>query len=1299
MRRPTWPGCARHATAVLAVFALAAGAASPSPTQPSSPSKIDPRTAPFIEGEILVKFRSETPAASRGALRLDVAGSVRRRFASGAELWRLGPGIAVPDALARVKNMPGVEYAEPNYIVHAAKTPDDPFFPQQYALTNTGQKGGAAGSDIDAASAWDISTGGASILVAVLDTGIDVDHPDLAPNLWTNPDEIPGNLVDDDGNGLVDDVHGWDYVNHDDDPHDDYGHGTHVAGILAAAGDNGVGIAGVAWRASILPLKFLDQSGSGTTSDAISAIDYAAARGARIINASWGGGGFSMAMLDAIRDAATHQVLFVAAAGNDATDSDQIPFFPAGFDSPNIIAVAASDRSDRLAPFSNHGRTTVDLAAPGVEIYSTLPGGAYGFSSGTSMATPHVSGVAALILGFAPGMSAESLRRRLLDHAEPVAALADEVATAARLNAYQCLLGAERIPPGPVVDLRVAESLSDGLVLRFTSPGDDLASGAPATYDLRISESPFDASGFEAAPRFAVPGVPLPFGSTETKEIGGLEPSRTYHLGLRAIDEWGNIGPAAFATATTLPPPALQATPDSFSASLLSGTTGTAVLTLRNTGEGTLDWSAQRPILRPVVRRAGTPVPERWGGPDGFGYVFSDSDEPDGPVFAWEDIIPTGRTAIIAGDDLLSEPIPLGFSFPFYGQTFDSVRIATNGFLTFTAADPTFVNQSLPSPGAPGNLVAGFWDDLLVPGLQNAVYLAAPHAFTVQYDEVLRIGGGGPYTFQITLFDSGEIQFQYLEMSNLEDTATIGVQDDSGSAGLSIAFDAPYVHDRLAVRLRTQKDWVRAAPQSGRLRRGESAPVTLTFDASRLGAGPYEGWLPIGTNDPESRRVEFPLNLSVEDARAIAAEPAAVDFGTVLVGHPWQSSAEIVNNGSLPLSVLAVVPDDPTVRAAFAPLVLAPGERGALPLEWHPVALGGLRAHLHIDSDAVNASPLIVPLDGLALNREIAAEPAAIDFGTVLLGHQRESEAGIVNGGGLPLSVGAVVSDDSTVRTTFAPLVLAPGERGTIHLEWHPLALGGLHAHLRIDSDAANASPLIVPLDGFALNLPPDAAAIWPPAHIECTSPSGTDVVFDATPSRDDEAPPDSSGIVLYEWIEDPGSAGERLLGTGARLARTLPPGTHRLELRVTDIHGGVGTTRGTVTVADTTPPELTLAVSPSVLWPPNHRMVPVNVTLSAGDACSSAVSVRLAGITSSEPDDAPGSADGQTTGDAVVIETGQPATRLLLRAERSALGSGRAYTMRYVVTDAAGLTTEREAVIPVQRPAAQARSDRHGSR
>jgi len=513
MRRPSGPGSVRHAAIPLLVslaLILAAGAAAPGAPKRSPPGPHGPENPQYVEGEILVKFRPQAPVARRGALRSEVAGAVKSRFMSGAELLRLGAGVGVGQALARLKGAPEVEYAEPNYILHATRTPDDPFFAQQWSLLNTGQAGGAAGSDIDATAAWDISTGGASVVVAILDSGIDLDHPDLAPNLWTNPDEIPGNLVDDDGNGRIDDVHGWDFVNHDDDPDDDLGHGTHVAGTIAGAGDNGIGITGVAWRASLMPLKFLDRSGAGTTSDAIQAIDYAASEGARILNASWGGGGFSMAMLESIRDAAAREVLFVAAAGNDAADTDIAPFFPAGYDAPNVVAVAASDRSDRLALFSSFGETTVDLAAPGVDILSTLPGGTYGFSSGTSMATPHVSGVAALVLGFAPGVGAESLRRRLLDEAEPIAALEGKVAVAGRLNAFECLSGADAVRPGPIDDLSVVEPLSDGLVLAWTATGDDGDEGAAAGYDLRISEDPFDLLGFEAAPASTCPDLPSP---------------------------------------------------------------------------------------------------------------------------------------------------------------------------------------------------------------------------------------------------------------------------------------------------------------------------------------------------------------------------------------------------------------------------------------------------------------------------------------------------------------------------------------------------------------------------------------------------------------------------------------------------------------------------------------------------------------------------------------------------------------------------------------------------------------------
>jgi subtilisin-like proprotein convertase family protein len=254
-------------------------------------------------------------------------------------------------------------------------------------------------------------------VTAVIDTGVDYTHPDLASNIWTNTDEVAGNGIDDDGNGFVDDVRGWDFVNNDSDPMDDNGHGTHVAGTIGAVGNNGIGVTGVAWTASIMPLKFLDQSGSGSLSDAIKAIQYARVNGAKIINASWGGGGFSSALQSAITQFITSGGLFVAAAGNEATNNDVTPSYPANYQ--GVISVGASTRTDTRASFSNYG-TSVDVFAPGQSILSTLPGNRYGSLSGTSMATPQVAGALALLWGQNPTLSATTISQALINSTDNV---------------------------------------------------------------------------------------------------------------------------------------------------------------------------------------------------------------------------------------------------------------------------------------------------------------------------------------------------------------------------------------------------------------------------------------------------------------------------------------------------------------------------------------------------------------------------------------------------------------------------------------------------------------------------------------------------------------------------------------------------------------------------------------------------------------------------------------------------------------------------------------------------------------
>lgn len=323
----------------------------------------------------------------------------------------------------------------PGEPTEPANTPGDPMFGSQYAMRLP--QPGIGG--IDAVHAWSLTTGSTANLIAVIDTGLDLNHPEMQGNLWANPGEIPGNGTDDDQNGYIDDVNGWDFYNKDNNPNDGHGHGTHVAGTIAARGNNGTGVAGVCWRAKILPVKFLSDSGSGYTSDAISAVNYASRMGARLTNNSWGGGGYSQALFDAIQAAGQAGSLFVAAGGNSNSDNDARPHYPSSYNLDAIVAVAATDSNDTLAYFSNYGATGVDLAAPGMNILSLRPGGQFASLSGTSMATPHVTGAAALLLTQNPMLTNGQLKQLLLFGGDSLATLGNRVASQSRLNVYRAL--------------------------------------------------------------------------------------------------------------------------------------------------------------------------------------------------------------------------------------------------------------------------------------------------------------------------------------------------------------------------------------------------------------------------------------------------------------------------------------------------------------------------------------------------------------------------------------------------------------------------------------------------------------------------------------------------------------------------------------------------------------------------------------------------------------------------------------------------------------------------------------------
>jgi len=326
--------------------------------------------AAYVPGELLVRYKPSIRAAASRNYQTRWGISTIRTFKKiGVQHVKLPKDMTVSEALEIYLNDPNVEYAEPNYYRHSAVTPNDTHFSRLWGLHNTGQDvnsvSGTADADIDAPEAWDIITGSSSVVVAVIDGGVDYNHPDLSANIWTNTGEINGNGIDDDVNGYIDDIRGWDFANSNNDPIDSDGHGTHVAGIIAALGNNAVGVAGVGWTTKIMVLRF-----DNTVATEVEAIEYANAMGAHVINLSVSGPGYSQAEKDAI-DASSAVV--VCAAANDGIDIDTTPYYPASLTSTNIIAVAATDQDDNLTSFSNFGTTSVDLAAPGTNIYSTKP--------------------------------------------------------------------------------------------------------------------------------------------------------------------------------------------------------------------------------------------------------------------------------------------------------------------------------------------------------------------------------------------------------------------------------------------------------------------------------------------------------------------------------------------------------------------------------------------------------------------------------------------------------------------------------------------------------------------------------------------------------------------------------------------------------------------------------------------------------------------------------------------------------------------------------------------------------------
>lgn len=536
--------------------------------------------------EVLVKFRtSDAIAIQQAGQDADAEHSEKVGHGLNGELRLIRSRSKNIDALLRqLARRSDVEYAEPNYVISIEATPADSYFGNMWGLKNTGQTGGVPGADIGATAAWDLATGNTSAAVGVLDSGIDYNHPDLAANVWAAPAQFTVTLG---GRSLTCPAgsRGFNAIAFTCDPLDDNGHGTHAAGTIGATGNNSAGVTGVNWTTRLIGVKMLDANGSGTTAQAVNAIDFLiqanaafanAARplNVRVLSASWGGPGYSQSLVDAINRANTNNMLFAAAAGNSGVNTDSSPHYPSGYNAPNIIAVAATDASDRRASFSNYGATSVDLAAPGVSILSTTRGGSYGYMSGTSMATPHVSGVAALALSYCQ-LSTAAVRDLILRSIDPVASMAGLSVTGGRLNAFKTLRGcapatfalsaapgSQSVIAGRTGSYTITSTPQNG----FTGNISLSVTGAPAGVTATFATNPVSITGTTAV------------STVMNVAVGASVAAGTYPLTVNGAS--GGLTKTATVSLTVTPPPAFTLSASPASRSITAGQASSFTFTL-----------------------------------------------------------------------------------------------------------------------------------------------------------------------------------------------------------------------------------------------------------------------------------------------------------------------------------------------------------------------------------------------------------------------------------------------------------------------------------------------------------------------------------------------------------------------------------------------------------------------------------------------------------------------------------------------------------------------------------------------
>jgi len=975
----------------------------------------------YKENQLIIKFKAKLDNIQKYDLLKGLNPVTLRKLSLiGAELIQIS-GVSVEDAINSIKYDPRIEYVEPNYIWHTDIIPNDPDFSLLWGMHNTGQTGGTVDADIDAVEAWNITTGG-SVIIGVIDTGVDTAHVELHSNIWTNPGEIPGNGIDDDGNGYIDDMHGWDFVNWDNGPIDDHGHGTHCSGTIAGIGNNSVGVAGVCWSAKIMALKFLNSGGSGSTSNAILAVEYATMMGANLTSNSWGGGSYSQALKDAIDSSGAHGMLFVASAGNSWNNNDANPVYPCSYVSDNIISVAATNHNDNLADEgswgSNWGPTSVDLGAPGVNIYSLAPGNGYRYASGTSMACPHVSGASALTWSKYPSLTYLQVKQRIMDMTDPKPSLAGKCVTGGRLNVFMVMAEPDSIPPSPISDLAVIGTEGSRITLSWIATGDDSNTGTASSYDVRYSLSPIDSINFNSATQTLGEPNPKPAGLPDTFMVRGLDFSTPYYFAIKALDEWGNSsGVSNSPSGTTLGPPDISFSPDSLYDSLFTGETSTQLLTIYNSGVSDLFFdislegatSLSRDNLKinyRKIERAAVAinsdiqlltVPSNK--PYSFGHsAFRQVINP-GEIEPKNESVNNLKILLLVGGGSVSEIQTWLLSFPDISvvDVFDAYSaVPTLDTLLKYHSVIVMNNNPFGNPVGIGNVLADYADaggGVILTLACFASGFEIQGRFLNEGYMPFNIGSGpvgsaslgsfnprhpimegvttayGDLLASVTLATGAESVAEW--DNGLPFVATQGA--NVAAVNIYIAYPGYWIGDiplilHNAAFWSSGGPWLSADPTSGIIPAGDSMEITISFDAEGLNGGDYYAGIVISSNDPDEPEVTVPAHLHVTGAPDIAVSPDSLDYDSVFISVSMTDTLVVSNEGTDSLIVKEILSDHPNYTVSSDSFSLAPEEEQEVLVTFSPSDTGLIEGTLTIKSNDPGADSILnVYLRGVGL--------------------------------------------------------------------------------------------------------------------------------------------------------------------------------------------------------------------------------------------------------------------------------------------------------------------------------------------